>query len=382
MIAQTIIRAIVREWIRAAVWFRFRDVKFVFHAPLPMDESAILVGSHQNAILDSMALAACSPKVPHTLSRGALFQGPFTRWFLESLRMVPVYRFRDGFGRMRKNAGMFEAFVEVLRKNEWLLTFPEGSHYLRYTLRPFQKGIARIAFAAQEAQDWEKEIPIYPVGLQYESHTTFGSRLLIQYGLPVSSLAFKEAHAENPKRAERELTAGLFQEVKRLLILPPSDDEAYERALRRWNQNKGRFPDLMDQFKDDERLMAREQRIADPESTGHEEPLSGEVGGGFEAESRKNPIMKLAGYVLSLPGVVLHLPVILVTLALEKWLVVDRHLVPAARWLGGMFLVPLWYLVALALCHLLTGSLPGDLILLLSMPLSLWMWSRCWHLRG
>jgi hypothetical protein len=128
--------------------------------------------------------------------------------------------------------------------------------------------------------------------------------------------------------------------------------------------------------------MAREERIADPESTGHEEPLSGEGGGAFEADSRKNPIMKPAGYVLSLPGVVLHLPVILVTLALEKWLVVDRHLVPAARWLGGMFLVPLWYLVALALCHLLTGSLPGDLILLLSMPLSLWMWSRCWHLTG
>jgi hypothetical protein len=49
-----------------------------------MDECAILAGSHQNAILDSMTLAACSPKVPFTLSRGALFQGRLACWFLRA----------------------------------------------------------------------------------------------------------------------------------------------------------------------------------------------------------------------------------------------------------------------------------------------------------
>ena len=149
MVVQTIVRTIVRRWIQAGVWFRFRKVTKVFHAPIPIDEAAILAGSHQNAILDSMTLAACSPKVPYTLSRGALFQNQPGRWFLESLRMLPIYRFRDGFGRMRKNPEVFAGFVEVLRNNHWLSIFPEGSHYLRHTLRPFQKGIARIVFAAQ-----------------------------------------------------------------------------------------------------------------------------------------------------------------------------------------------------------------------------------------
>lgn len=362
MVVQTLVREIVRRWIQAAVWFRFRKVTKVFHAPIPMDEAAILAGSHQNAILDSMTLAACSPKVPFTLSRGALFQKQPGRWFLESLRMLPVYRFRDGFGKMRKNPEVFAGFVEVLGNDHWLSIFPEGSHYLRHTLRPFQKGIARIVFAAQNAQNWEKEIPIFPVGLQYESLTTFGSRLLIQYGPPVSSLAFKDAHERNPKEAERALTAKLFHEMKRLLILLPSDDEAYEKALQRWNLNKGRFPDLMDQFRADERLLAH----AEGESYSGPRPL-------------KNSLRRVAGSLLSLPGFILHLPVIFVTLVWEKSVVRDVHLVPAGRFAAGMLLTPPWYLLALGLLHFQARSFLLDLLFLVLMPLSLWLWSRCWH---
>ena len=59
-----VLRGIMKGWIRAALWFRFRQVSIVFHAPLPMDGGAILAGNHQNAILDSVTRAACSPEVP------------------------------------------------------------------------------------------------------------------------------------------------------------------------------------------------------------------------------------------------------------------------------------------------------------------------------
>lgn len=362
-----VVRWIMKGWIRAALWFRFRQISIVFHAPIPTDECAIIAGSHQNAILDSLTLATWSPKVPYTLSRGALFHNRLARWFLASLRMYPIYRFRDGFGRMRKNAEVFEGFVEVLRKNGWLLIFPEGSHLLRYTLRPLQKGTARIAFAAQVAEGWVREIPIFPVGLQYESHTTFGSRLLIQFGPPVSSLAFKSAHSLNPKEAERELSARLFEGIERLSIVLPKDDEAYERVLKRWNRNKGRFPNLMDQFRSDERLLDEQQ------------PLSEEAGPPAGPDPKKSGWRKLAGYALSFPGLVLHLPAILVALAWERVVVKDVDLVPAARFAAGIVLVPPWYIVALGLWHVQARSLPLDLLLLVLMPSSLWLWSRCWH---
>ncbi len=362
-----VVRWIIRTWIRVALWFRFRKISIVFHAPVPTDECAIIAGSHQNAILDSFTLASCSPKVPYTLSRGALFHNRLPRWFLESLRMLPIYRFRDGFGRMRKNVEVFQGSVEVLRKNGWLLIFPEGSHLLRYTLRPLQKGTARIAFAAQVAEGWVREIPIIPVGLQYESHTTFGSRLLIQFGSPVSSLAFKSAHSRNPKEAERALSARLFEGIERLLIVLPTDEEASERALERWNQNKGRFPDLMDQFRSDVRLVDPRRQLS--EGTG---PPAGH-------DPKKGGWRRLAAYALSFPGLVLHLPAIFVTLVWERVVVRDDDLVPAARFAAGILLVPPWYILALWLWHAQLRSLPLDLLLLVLMPLSLWLWSRTWH---
>lgn len=386
MIAQTFVRVIVRSWIRAALWFRFRKIRIVFHSPIPLREGAILAGNHQNAMLDSMTLAVCSPNVPFTLSKGALFQGRVARWFLAAIRMVPVYRFRDGFRRMRENPEVFKGYVEILRDDNWLLIFPEGGHFLRYTLRPFQKGVARIVFAAQEEQGWNEDIPIIPVGIQYESHTTFGARLLIQYGHPVSSLSFREAYARNPKEAERALTTHLSEKVRSLLILPPSDDQAHERALLRWSRNKGRFNDLMDQFTSDSRLMSRERDSADPESTPPPAsppepgppPETSENGPG--SDSKNGAIRRLTGYTLSLPGVVLHLPVIFLTLAFQKLLLEDQHMVPAWRFVAGMVLVPLWYLAVLALGLLLGGSPSQELVLLLSMPLTLWLWSRSWHL--
>jgi 1-acyl-sn-glycerol-3-phosphate acyltransferase len=356
-----VLRWILKGWIRAALWFRFRQVDIIFHGPPPLDGGAILAGNHQNAILDSMTLATCSPKVPYILSRASLFNNRLARAFLETLHMLPIYRFRDGFGKMRKNAEVFEQFVGVLRNDGWLLMFPEGSHQLRYALRPLQKGFARIVFAAQEAEGWKRDIPIIPVGLQYESHTTFGSRLLIQYGPPLSSLVLRALHSRNPKEAERVLAGAVFDGLKRLLILLPPDEDGYAGAVQRWHPNKGRFPDLMEQFRADQEM------------------LSAEAGSAPGPGTKKNAWPKPVGYALSLPGLVTHLPALLGILAWEKAFVRDLHLVPAARFALGLFLVPLWWVAALGLVHGQLRSWAWDLLLLVLLPFSLWLWSRCWH---
>ena len=180
-------------------------------------------------------------------------------------------------------------------------------------------------------------------------------------------MAFKAAHSRNPKEAERALTEKVFEEIEHLLILPPSDEEGYEKALQRWNLNKGRFPDLMEQFRADQRVIAGQQPL--PEAAGSPAVL----------DAKKKRGWKLAGYALSLPGLVLHLPAILVALAWERVVVKDVHLIPAARFAAGVLLVPPWYLMALGLLHVQARSLPLDLLLLILMPLSLWIWSRSWH---
>ncbi len=344
----------------AALWFRFRKRQLVFHAPPPFDQGVILAANHQNAVLDSITLAASSPKTPFTLSRASLFDNPILGALLKSLQMIPIYRFRDGFGKMRRNPDAFRQFSEVLRGVEWLAIYPEGSHLIKHTLRPLQKGVARIAFAAQEAQGWDREIPVVPVGFQYEHHTRFGARLLIQFGPAISSLAFREVHARNPKKAERELTEAVFEGIKPLLILPPQDEEGYRVAVARMEANRNRFPDLLDQFKSDQ------------------EVVEGIVAEASQAAAPRR-LRKFLGYAFSLPGQILHLPVSLMTMAVVAISTKDPDLVPSARFLTAMFLFPLWYLVVLTSLHLQFQFLALDLFALVLMPASLWLWSRCWH---
>jgi 1-acyl-sn-glycerol-3-phosphate acyltransferase len=362
-----LLRWILKRWIRAALWFRYREIRIVAQAPIPMDQGIIVTGNHRNSLLDSMTMAVLCPKEPYTLSRASTFDKRFARPFLRTIQMLPIYRFRDGFGKMRRNAEAFGDFTRVLSDDNWVLIFPEGSHYLKHVLRRFQKGFARIAFAAQEAQGWTKELSILPFGMQYDSLTTFGSRLLIQFGPPVSTLAYRGTYLENPKEAERDLTRDVHDAVERLLVVLPEDDEGYSRGLERWNRTRGRYSDLMEQFNADRRSVTEGDSVTDL--------CAGE-------EVGKGPLRKIAAYLLAVLGVALHLPVILPTLALEWAIVRDPNLAPSLRFVYGMLLVPIWYLTAGAAMVLFLQSLPLGLALVLILPVSLWAWSRTWHWAG
>lgn len=374
------VRWIMGTWIRIALWFFFRRIELVFHAPPPLDRCAVLAGTHQNALLDSILLAVKSPKPPFTLSRGSLFDRPMAAWFLGSLQMIPVFRFRDGFRKMRRNPEMFGAYQDVLAGGGWLSIFPEGSHFLRYTLRPFQKGVARIVFYAQQAQDWEEEIPVIPVGLQYEEHEAFGTRLLIQYGQSLSSVSYKGLHGENAKEAERAFTQELFSRAERLLVLPPQEEVPYQEALRRWKRNRGRFKDLMEQFRSDQEVV----RGIDPETpTGAGREEDTETVSTQLADPTQGSIaratLRVLGWACSLPGILLHLPPLLGVRFWKRKLIKDPHLVPAMSFVGGMFLVSAWYLLLLlGLWRMGAGWTAAFAMPVL--PASLWLWSRLFHL--
>jgi 1-acyl-sn-glycerol-3-phosphate acyltransferase len=336
-----LLRWIVRRWIRAALWFRFRKIQIVYHEPPDQARGTILAANHQNSLLDTLTLAALSPTMPYTLSRASLFKNPMARRFLESLRFLPVYRFRDGFKGMRRNQDMFGRFADALVQNGWLLIFAEGLHYLGFGLKPLQKGAARIAFAAQEAQGWSREIPVVPVGLQYESHTAFGGRLLIQYGAPLSTVAFRSTHAQNPKEAQRALTHALAHDLRKLLVALPGAPPTEGEVPEEWKRTRGRRKDLLEQFEEDRALF-------DEEAVGAERPSL--------PPPTNPPWKRVAGRILALPGMVLHLPPLAFILAWEKLILRDHHFMPSARFVEGLLLVPLWWVAAGFLAYGLTGS--------------------------
>jgi 1-acyl-sn-glycerol-3-phosphate acyltransferase len=76
---------------------------------------------------------------------------------------------------------------------ESVLIFGEGNHNEHYNLRPLQKGFVRMA---QVALQQNTALQIVPVGVHYEAHRLFRSRVLVSFGeaIPLA----KDFFDENP----------------------------------------------------------------------------------------------------------------------------------------------------------------------------------------
>ena len=84
-------------------------------------------------------------------------------WFLDALKMLPVYRIRDGFSSLKKNNVIFEMCYDLLRDKKKLMMFSEGSHHNEYFLKRISKGSSRLALDAQ-IKSAHKNIYLIPVG--------------------------------------------------------------------------------------------------------------------------------------------------------------------------------------------------------------------------
>ncbi|NJL75846.1 MAG: hypothetical protein HC892_13310 [Saprospiraceae bacterium] len=68
---------------------------------------------------------------------------------MNAIRLVPVYRQRDGFSALRQNQELFELFYHLVHEKS-ISIMVEGSHDYRKRLRPVQRGTAKIVFGTYE----------------------------------------------------------------------------------------------------------------------------------------------------------------------------------------------------------------------------------------
>jgi 1-acyl-sn-glycerol-3-phosphate acyltransferase len=125
----------------------YRQVRVMNAHLVPKKGPVIFAVNHQNAFMDAMVVAVCSVRRPWFLTRASIFKTAMGRFWLGALKMMPIYRIRDGIGQVKRNDTTIHRCQELLIKGQSILIFPEGDHHHKWTLRPLQKGLARIAFS-------------------------------------------------------------------------------------------------------------------------------------------------------------------------------------------------------------------------------------------
>lgn len=224
-----LIYAIVKRWIKTALFFSFRKIKVNGKHNVPKKGPVIILANHQNTLIDPLILACYLPHTFNFLLRASFFNSNAGKSIAKNLNMWPIYRPRDGADFAEKNQAVFDACVTMLNNNETILIFPEGSHLGKWTLRPFQKGFARIAHAFLEQAGDNTELTILPTGLNYFNLKWLGDKVVVNVGEPIT---MSKSDLTDIAKFSNSLKQRGYEAVAELMLNIP-DTDTYDAQEKR-----------------------------------------------------------------------------------------------------------------------------------------------------
>lgn len=205
----------------AKLWhnhIQYRKIIIIGKENLKGDFPKIIAPNHQNALMDALAIACSTNSQQIFLARADIFKKKFIASILYFLKILPVYRIRDGFENLRHNSDIFLKTIDVLKSNKHLVILPEGNHAGYRRLRQLKKGIFRIALQTEDAEDFKMGLKIIPVGLDFSDYHRFRSVLTVIYGKPIDVSEYREIYEENPQAAYNSFKERLSTELKKYMV--------------------------------------------------------------------------------------------------------------------------------------------------------------------
>jgi 1-acyl-sn-glycerol-3-phosphate acyltransferase len=196
----------------------YRKTNYHFDEVIDYRQPLIIAANHQNALMDCL-LTICAIKTqPVYLARADIFKNPIIARLLSIVKIAPIYRIRDGRSSLQNNDSSFELSTNVLLNRGTIALFPEGAHNRRQQLLPLKKGLARIAFQAQQKAKDSQKIFVLPLGISYSNYDKPQSRARLQFGKPIDVSMFMADYEKNPARAALNLNSMLTFEIKKRCI--------------------------------------------------------------------------------------------------------------------------------------------------------------------
>jgi hypothetical protein len=239
------------------------------------------------------------------MARADLFKKPLLKKILNFLKIIPIYRIRDGVEELSKNDETFNTCLDILRDCHSVCLMPEGNHGDKRRLRPLVKGVFRIAFKSQEEFGHINTVKIVPVGIDFEHYTKIQQDLLIIYGKPIEVSDYIEAYRENLAKAMNSLKDRLIEEMQKIIIHIENVEhydmfmdlrEIYNNNMRNRAGIRGR--DLYSRFQADKQMIdiLDQNFITEPEKMQKLSAQVAEYSAGLNSLNLRNWVIARKGY--------------------------------------------------------------------------------------
>ena len=210
-------------------WFKiwYKNITIVGKKNLDRKTPTILAINHQNTAMDPLALCGTIFRDITWLARADLYKKKSLVPIFHALKILPIFRQRDGLKSLEDNTIVFEKVVDVISAKHLVGLFPEGTHWGFRRLRQTRKAIPRIVHMAEEKNNFDLDININPIGIYYDDYISVRSNLFVKIGEPIPMRQYLSALKENPQAAENEIREAIEAGMRNTMLDIPQMDETY-----------------------------------------------------------------------------------------------------------------------------------------------------------
>jgi len=215
----------------------FRSYKVVGTENIPKDAACIFAANHTNTLMDALVLLVMNREKKVFIARGDIFKKPTIAKIMHFLRILPIYRIRDGYKSVKdNNADIIDKAADVIYDEVKLFLYPEATHRTKHSLRQLSKGIFHIALKANEDFGHEKPIYLVPTGIEYGDYFRYRSTALVSFGEPINVTEYVNDHkGENEAIIMNGLREMLTERLAAKISYIPDNEEDYEAI---WEMTK------------------------------------------------------------------------------------------------------------------------------------------------
>lgn len=196
---------------------------------IPKDGCTIWAVNHTNALMDPLVILTLTrgPKV--FVARADIFKSSrFIVKALTFLKIMPIYRIRDGLEAVKHNDEIIARCVDVLSDGVPLSIFPEATHRAKHSLLKLSKGVFHIAFAVEEKMAGTKPVYIQPIGIEYGDYFRFRSTVIARFGEPINVSEFVALNSDIPQPVQMQRLREILTGRMSSLITFVPDDADYD----------------------------------------------------------------------------------------------------------------------------------------------------------
>lgn len=209
---------ILKKYVQFADWLIYNKVIINGLENIPKNKPIIFSPNHQNALSDPMAILLNTKFQPVWLARADIFKNKTAAAILKFLKIMPVYRMRDGKENLAKNDEIFMGSVRVLENHFALGLFPEAAHSGKRQMLAHKKAVPRIVFMAEQKAKNNLDIQIIPTGIFYSHYWKFNRNLIVNFGKPIRANDFLDEFERSESAANLSLRQRILDEMQPLVL--------------------------------------------------------------------------------------------------------------------------------------------------------------------